>query len=153
MAPASYQTTEILLVEDNPGDVVLISEALNEGRMRHELHVAADGIEALKFLRNQPPHADAPRPDLILLDLNLPRKNGREVLAEIKSDPRLRMIPVLILTSSADAEDILHCYELHANSYITKPVNFEQYIHITNCIDKFWFEIVRLPPKREVRGK
>jgi two-component system, chemotaxis family, response regulator Rcp1 len=144
---------EILLVEDNPGDVVLIREALQEGKMRHTLHVAADGIEALQFLRKQHTLSETPRPDFILLDLNLPRKSGREVLAEIKSDPQLHTIPVIILTSSAAEEDILQSYELHANSYITKPVNFEHFINIVAIIENFWFETVKLPPKGEAQSK
>jgi two-component system, chemotaxis family, response regulator Rcp1 len=144
---------DILLVEDNPGDVLLIREALKEGRLRHELHVAADGIVAMEFLRRRNKHSQAPRPDFILLDLNLPRKNGREVLTEIKSDPRLHTIPIIVLTSSAAEDDILSAYELHANSYITKPVNFEQFIDIITAIEEFWFEIVKLPPRREVKEK
>jgi two-component system, chemotaxis family, response regulator Rcp1 len=153
MTAGQFPIIEILLVEDNPGDVILVQEALQEGKVRHKLHIAVDGIEALEFLRKQHPHSQALRPDFILLDLNLPRKNGREVLADIKSDPQLHTIPVVILTSSAAEEDILNSYTLHANSYITKPVNFEQFINIVASIENFWFEIVKLPPKREVRSK
>ncbi len=138
---------EILLVEDNPGDVRLTIEALKEGKVRNNLAVAKDGVEALAFLRRQGSHARASRPDLILLDLNLPRKDGREVLAEIKKDPALRRIPVVVLTTSKAEEDILRTYDLHANCYITKPVDLEQFISVVRSIDDFWLSVVRLPPK------
>lgn len=137
---------EILLVEDNPGDVRLTREALKDGKIRNNLYVASDGIQAMRFLRNEGEYADAVRPDVILLDLNLPRKNGREVLAEIKSDPVLASIPVVILTTSEADEDILESYKLHANCYITKPVDLDQFIHVVKSVENFWFEIVRLPP-------
>jgi two-component system, chemotaxis family, response regulator Rcp1 len=143
----SKKTVEILLVEDNSADVFLVREALKEGKVRNDIHVAADGVEAMEFLRRQGDFAEAPRPDLILLDLNLPRKDGREVLAEIKSDPELQAIPVVILTTSKDEEDIAESYQRHANSFITKPVRFEQFIKVMRGIEDFWFEIVRLPPK------
>jgi CheY-like chemotaxis protein len=138
---------EILLVEDNPGDVRLTIEALKEGKVRNNLAVAKDGVEALAFLRRQGSYTDASRPDLILLDLNLPRKDGREVLAEIKEDPSLRRIPVVVLTTSKAEEDIVRTYDLHANCYITKPVDLEQFISVVRSIDDFWLSVVRLPPK------
>ena len=136
---------EILLVEDNPGDVRLTIEALKEGKVSNRLSVARDGVEALAFLRRVGPHANAVRPDLILLDLNLPRKDGREVLAEIKEDSHLRRIPVVVLTTSKAEEDILRTYDLHANCYITKPVDLEQFISVVRSIDDFWLSVVRLP--------
>ena len=136
---------EILLVEDNPGDVRLAIEGLRESKVRNNLHVARDGVEALDFLRQQAPHTDAPRPDLILLDLNLPRKDGREVLAEIKADPSLHTIPVVILTTSRAEQDVLRSYELQANCYITKPVDLEQFITVVKSIEDFWLTIVTLP--------
>jgi len=136
---------EILLVEDNPGDVRLTIEALKEGKVRNRLSVARDGVEALAFLRREGPHATAARPDLILLDLNLPRKDGREVLAEIKDDAQLRRIPVVVLTTSKAEEDILRTYDLHANCYINKPVDLEQFISVVRSIDDFWLSVVRLP--------
>ncbi|HYO74753.1 MAG TPA: response regulator [Archangium sp.] len=136
---------EILLVEDNPGDVRLTIEALKEGKVRNHLSVARDGVEALAFLRREGPHGSASRPDLILLDLNLPKKDGREVLAEIKEDSRLRRIPVVVLTTSKAEEDILRTYDLHANCYITKPVDLEQFISVVRSIDDFWLSVVRLP--------
>jgi two-component system, chemotaxis family, response regulator Rcp1 len=138
---------EILLVEDNPGDVDLVKEALSEAKMKNELHVVMDGEEAMKFLRHQDKYADAPMPDLILLDLNLPKKSGREVLEEIKTDPELGVIPVVILTSSKEEEDIVKSYKMHANCYITKPVNFDQFLKVVKSIEEFWFTIVKLPCK------
>jgi CheY-like chemotaxis protein len=135
----------ILLVEDNPGDVRLTREALLNGKVQHELHVAKDGVEALAFLRGQEAFQKAPRPDMILLDLNLPRKDGREVLAEIKADPDLRSIPVIILTTSQVDEDILKTYNLHANGYIVKPVDLEQFFMVIRQIKEFWMSIVVLP--------
>ncbi|MFP2960686.1 response regulator [Myxococcus sp. 1LA] len=140
---------EILLVEDNPGDVRLTIEALKEGKVHNRLSVARDGVEALAFLRREGVHAGAPRPDLILLDLNLPRKDGREVLAEIKVDRALRRIPVVVLTTSKAEEDILRTYDLHANCYIAKPVDLDQFISVVRSIDDFWLSVVRLPPKPE----
>jgi CheY-like chemotaxis protein len=136
---------EILLVEDNPGDVRLTQEALRESKLHNNLSVARDGVEALAFLRREDPYATAPRPDLILLDLNLPRKDGREVLAEIKSDPHLRAIPVVVLTTSQAEQDIAQSYNLHANCYVTKPVDLEQFITVVQSIEGFWFSIVTLP--------
>lgn len=138
---------EILLVEDNPGDVRLTREALREGKVRNNLHVAADGVEALRFLRREDEHAQAVRPDLILLDLNLPRKDGREVLEEIKNDAQLRTIPVVILTSSQAEQDICRAYHLHANCYVSKPVDLDQFITVVKSIESFWFTIVKLPPE------
>ncbi|HWP29423.1 MAG TPA: response regulator [Chloroflexota bacterium] len=137
---------EILLVEDNPGDVRLTIEALRDGKIRNNLHVARDGVEAMAFLRREGPYANAPRPDLILLDLNLPRKDGREVLAEIKADARLRTIPVIVLTTSAAEQDVVQSYNLHANCYITKPVDLDQFITVIRSIEAFWLMIVTLPP-------
>ncbi len=136
---------EILLVEDNPGDVRLTLEALKEGKISNRLHVAEDGLEALAFLRREGDNADAPRPDLILLDLNLPRMDGRELLELIKEDERLRRIPVVILTTSQDEQDILRSYNLYANCYITKPVDLEQFISVVRAIEDFWLTIVQLP--------
>jgi len=138
---------EILLVEDNLGDVRLTQEALREGKVRNHLYVAADGIEAMAFLRREGQHAQAPQPDLILLDLNLPKKSGPEVLAEIKDDPELRRIPVVILTVSKAEEDVLKSYNLHANCYITKPVNLDQFLEVVKSIEDFWLTVVMLPPR------
>ncbi len=138
---------EILMVEDNPGDVRLTKEALKEGKVRNHLHIAADGEEAMHFLRRQEPYGQAPRPDLILLDLNLPKKNGREVLAEIKGDPELKRIPVVILTVSKAEQDIIKSYNLHANCYITKPVNLDQFLTVVKSIENFWLTVVMLPPR------
>lgn len=135
----------ILLVEDNPGDQRLTREALNEGKIRNTLHIVEDGVEALAFLRREGKYADAPRPDLILLDLNLPKKDGREVLAELKADPVLRRIPVVILTTSQAERDIVATYDLQANCYVTKPVDLEQFIHVVQSIEEFWFSVVTLP--------
>lgn len=136
---------EILLVEDNPGDARLTREALEESRLPNNLHHVKDGVEALAFLKREAKHQNAPVPDLILLDLNLPRKDGREVLAEIKQDPRFKKIPVLVLTSSEAEQDIQRSYELHANCYITKPVEFEKFLPIVRLIEDFWLQVVTLP--------
>ena len=136
---------EILLVEDNPGDVRLTREVLREGKVRNNLHVVGDGVEAMSFVYRQGVYANAPRPDLILLDLNLPKKNGREVLAELKSDLLLLSIPVVVLTTSDAEEDVLRAYECHANCYITKPVDFDQFVRVVRSIEDFWFTVVRLP--------
>lgn len=137
---------QILLVEDSPGDVRLTQEALKEGKVLNELHVVGDGVEALAFLRKQDKYTRAARPDLILLDLNLPKKDGREVLAEIKEDTNLRRIPVVVLTVSKAEEDIIRTYDLHANCYVTKPVDLEQFIQAVRAIEDFWLCIVKLPP-------
>jgi CheY-like chemotaxis protein len=139
---------EILLVEDNAADVRLTEEALKEGKVRNNLHVARDGMEALEFLHRQGKFKDATRPDLVLLDLNLPRRDGREVLADIKNDPELKMIPVVVLTTSSAEADILKSYKLHANCYITKPVDLEQFVNVVKSIDDFWLTVVRLPTER-----
>lgn len=136
---------EILLVEDSPGDVRLTKEALKEGKVLNNLHVVGDGVEALAFLRKEGSYKNAVRPDLILLDLNLPKKDGREVLEEIKSDPVLKRIPVVILTTSNAEKDILKSYELHANCYVTKPVDFEQFITVVKSVEDFWLTVVKLP--------
>ena len=137
---------EILLVEDNPGDVELTREALHDSKVHMRLSVVNDGVEALAFLRREGTYAGSPRPDLILLDLNLPKKDGRAVLGEIKGDPALRHIPVVILTSSQAEQDIVRAYELHANCYVTKPVDLEQFITIVRSIEQFWLTVVKLPP-------
>lgn len=139
------RSIEILLVEDNPGDVVLTLEAMREAKIHNHMHVVEDGVEAMEFLRHQGRFGDAPRPDLILLDLNLPRKDGREVLAEVKADPELKRIPVVVLTTSRSEEDVLRAYDLHANCYVTKPVDLTQFMKIVNLIDEFWINVVTLP--------
>jgi two-component system, chemotaxis family, response regulator Rcp1 len=139
---------EILLVEDNPGDVRLTREALREGKVYNNLHWAKDGVEALEFLRREGKHGKAPRPDIILLDLNLPKKDGREVLQVIKSDEQLKHIPVVVLTTSKAEEDVLKSYALHANCYVTKPVDLEKFIVVVKSIDRFWLTVVTLPPSR-----
>jgi two-component system, chemotaxis family, response regulator Rcp1 len=146
MCAALLHPIEILLVEDNPGDADLAREALENSKIRNTLHVVGDGEEAMAFLRQSGKYETAPRPDLILLDLNLPRKDGREVLAEIKSDEHLKRIPVVILTISKDEEDILRSYNLHANCFITKPIDLHQFLHVVKAIEDFWLTIVKLPP-------
>jgi len=136
---------DFLLVEDNPGDVRLTQEALKNHKVKNNLHVVTDGEEAIAFLRKQGKYKDAPRPDIILLDLNLPKKDGREVLAEIKSDPLLKAIPVVVITSSEAEQDIIKSYNLNANCYVTKPVNFDQFIKVVQSINDFWLTIVKLP--------
>jgi two-component system response regulator len=146
MSTANRATpVEILLVEDNPGDVRLTREALKEGKVRNNLHVVEDGEAAVAYAKQTGPYADAPRPDIILLDLNLPRKDGREVLAILKADEKLKRIPVVILTSSKADEDILRAYNMNANCYITKPVDFEQFIKVVKVIEEFWLTVVKLP--------
>jgi two-component system, chemotaxis family, response regulator Rcp1 len=147
MSIANGRPIEILLVEDNPGDVRLTMEGLNEGKVRNNLHVARDGVEALEFLRRAGRFKDSVRPDLILLDLNLPRMDGREVLAEIKADPQLKTIPVVVLTTSRAEQDVLHSYQLQANCYITKPVDLDQFITVVKSIEDFWLTIVTLPDR------
>ena len=136
---------QILLVEDNPGDVDLTREALHESKVHTQMSVVHDGDEALAFLRHQGAHAAAPRPDLILLDLNLPKKDGRAVLGEIKEDPALASIPVVVLTSSEAERDIAHVYALHANCFVTKPIGLEQFLEIVRTIEQFWLTVVKLP--------
>lgn len=139
------RAAEVLLVEDSPGDVRLTREALKEGKVRNNLSVVCDGVEAMAFLRREGNYAGAPRPDIVLLDLNMPRKDGREVLAEMKADERLKRIPVVVLTTSEAEADILKTYDLHANCYLTKPVDLEQFISIVKSVEDFWLTIVRLP--------
>ena len=136
---------EILLVEDNPGDYRLTQEALKEGKVYNNLYWARDGVEAIDFLKRRGKHVEAPRPDIILLDLNLPKKDGREVLSEIKGDEELRSIPVVILTTSKAEEDVLRSYDLHANCYVTKPVDLDKFIVVVQSIDRFWLTIATLP--------
>ena len=140
---------EILLVEDNEGDVGLVEEVFEDEKIRNILHVAEDGEEAMLFLNKEKPFANAPTPDIILLDLNLPQKDGREVLEEIKTDDKLKRIPVVVLTTSKAEEDIVRSYDLHANSYITKPVDFDQFIRVIKSIEDFWLEVVRLPSSKK----
>jgi chemotaxis family two-component system response regulator Rcp1 len=137
---------EILLVEDNPGDARLAQEALKESKIRNSIRVVSDGVEAMAYLHREGHYAAEPMPDLILLDLNLPRMDGRQVLAAIKTDPKLKRIPVVILTISKDEEDILRSYNLHANCYITKPIDLEQFLKVVHSIEDFWLTIVKLPP-------
>ncbi len=136
---------EVLLVEDSPGDVRLTKEAFKDAKVCINLHVATDGVQAMAFLMREGEYANAPRPDLILLDLNLPKKDGREVLAEIKESPALKTIPVVVLTTSASEEDILRSYLLHANCYITKPVGLDGFLKVVQSIDHFWLSVVKLP--------
>jgi two-component system, chemotaxis family, response regulator Rcp1 len=137
---------DILLVEDSPGDVRLTIEALKEAKVANRLSVVTDGVEAIDFLQQKGAYKNAARPDLILLDLNLPRKDGREVLAEIKNDPKLKHIPVVVLTTSRSESDILKAYDLHANCYIAKPVDFKQFMVVVQSIENFWLTVVKLPP-------
>ena len=143
--PEHVESIEVLLVEDDLGDVVLIQEAFEDNKVRNRLHCVSDGVDALRFLRRQDEFADAPRPDLILLDLNLPRKDGREVLAEVKTDEQLQQIPVVVLTTSKLEEDVLRSYKLHANAYVTKPVDFDRFIEVVRQIDEFFVTVVKLP--------
>ncbi len=149
---SNIRSIEILLVEDNPGDVRLTKEAFKEGKVLNKLNVVKDGVEAMEFLHKQGKFSKAVHPDLILLDLNLPRKDGREVLAEIKSDPNLRRIPVVILTTSKSEQDILKTYDLHANCYITKPVDLSQFIKVIQSVEDFWLTVVNLPPNGKKEG-
>ncbi len=137
---------EILLVEDSPTDALLTQEALSQAKLINRLHIVEDGVEAIAFLRRQGKYADAPRPHIILLDLNLPKKDGREVLKEIKADDDLRVIPVIVLTTSNAEQDVLRSYHLHANCYITKPVGFESFVEAARSMENFWFAVVTLPP-------
>lgn len=141
----SYDLAEILLVEDNPGDVRLTREALKRGRVANNLHVVRDGAQAMQFLRCEGPYADAPTPDLILLDLNLPKKSGIEVLSEIKVDAQLKLIPVVVLTTSSSEDDVLRSYNLHANCYVTKPVRLPEFLDAVSNIEDFWLGLVRRP--------
>jgi chemotaxis family two-component system response regulator Rcp1 len=146
MSKKSSEPIEILLVEDNPGDARLTREALQDAKVRNTISVVADGVQAMDFLRKEDAYLHAPRPDLILLDLNLPKKNGLEVLREVKADEDLRRIPVVILTTSQAEQDIVQSYDLHANAYISKPVDLNQFLSVVKAIEGFWLEIVRLPP-------
>ena len=145
--PEHVQVIDVLLVEDDAGDVLLIEEAFADNKVRNRLHTVSDGVEALQFLRREGPYADAPQPDLVLLDLNLPRKDGREVLAEVKADETLQHIPVVVLTTSKAEEDVLRSYKLHANAYVTKPVDFDRFIEVVRQIDEFFVTVVKLPPR------
>jgi len=141
------EPVEILLAEDNPGDVKLTRKALEKGRLANNLYVVNDGVETMQFLRGEEPYADTPRPDLVLLDLNMPRKDGREVLAEVKESEDLRRIPVVVLTSSEAEEDVIKSYEHHANAYLTKPVDFDGFIDVVGTLEEFWLQVVKLPPE------
>jgi CheY-like chemotaxis protein len=145
MADAIVNVIDVLLVEDDPGDVLMTREALDQHRVANNLHVVSDGVEATQFLRREGDYAAAPRPGLVLLDLNLPRKDGREVLADIKSDPELCDIPIVVLTTSAADEDVLDSYKLHANAYVTKPVDFNRFVEAVRQIDHFFLTVVTLP--------
>jgi len=142
--PTATAPIEILLIEDSPADVRLTRLALREARVRNNVGVAVDGVDAMDFLHRRGKHAGMPTPDLILLDLNLPRKDGREVLQEIKQDERLRQIPVVVLTTSQSDQDVLRSYQLSANAYVTKPVDLEQFLHVVRSIEGFWLQVVRL---------
>jgi CheY-like chemotaxis protein len=143
--PQLLEPIDVLLVEDDPGDTLMIREAFADHKVHNTLSCVTDGVQAMRFLRREGEYADAPRPDLILLDLNLPRKDGREVLAEIKGDPALATIPVVVLTTSQAEEDVLRSYELHANAYVTKPVDFDRFIDVVRQIDEFFVTVVKLP--------
>lgn len=141
----SVKPIQVLMVEDNPDDVLLTREALKDAKVHCNLHVVEDGVQAMEFLKKRGEFADSPRPDIILLDLNLPRKDGREVLVDIKSDESLRMIPVVVLTTSESPDDIARAYNSHVNCYITKPVDFDQFVKVVRSIEDFWFTVVKLP--------
>jgi CheY-like chemotaxis protein len=141
------QPVEILLAEDNPGDAKLTEKAFEEGNIINNLHIVEDGVEAMAFLRREPPYENKPRPDLVLLDLNMPRKDGWDVLEEMNDEPELRRIPVIVLTSSEAEEDILKSYELQANAYLTKPVDFDGFMQIVRSFEEFWLSVVKMPPE------
>jgi len=143
--PTALEVVDVLLVEDDDGDVLMTKEAFEYHKIRNRLHVVNDGEQALQFLRREGEYADAPRPGLILLDLNLPRRDGREVLAELKDDPELGVIPVVVLTTSEAEEDIIRSYRLHANAYVSKPVDFDRFIEVVRHIDNFFVTVVKLP--------
>ena len=147
MTPPESEPIDVLLAEDNPGDVRLTEKAFEEGSVLNNLYTVSDGIEAMKCLRQEGEYADRPRPDLVLLDLNMPGKDGKEVLKDVKADPELRRIPVVILTSSEAEEDILESYDFHANAYLTKPVDFEGFLEVVERIEDFWLTVVRMPPE------
>ena len=144
---AEREPVEILLAEDNPGDVKLTRKALEKGRLANNLHVVNDGVETMQFLRGEGEYEGRPRPDLVLLDLNMPRKDGREVLEDIKKSPDLKRIPVVVLTSSEAEKDVIRSYELHANAYLTKPVDFSGFIDVVGKLEEFWLQVVKLPPE------
>ncbi|MFB6121058.1 MAG: response regulator [Halobacteriaceae archaeon] len=141
------EPVEVLLAEDNPGDAKLTQKAFDQGNILNNLHVVPDGVEAMRFLRQEGDHADKPRPDLVLLDLNMPRKDGWDVLEDLKSDPDLSRIPVIVLTSSEAEEDMVKSYELQANAYLTKPVDFQGFLEIVNGFEEFWLSVVKMPPE------
>ena len=143
----NHQPIEILLIEDNPADIRLTKEAFREARIQNNIHVVQDGAGAIAFVHQEEPYQDVPRPDLILLDLNLPKKDGREVLAEIKADPQIHLIPVVVLTTSNDEEDVLRSYNLHANAYLVKPIDVMRFIKMIQSLESFWLSFVKLPPK------
>jgi CheY-like chemotaxis protein len=145
MLAEAVRPIEVLLVEDDEGDVLMTREALKEGKVLNRLNVVGDGVEALAYLRREPGYADVTRPDLVLLDLNLPKRDGRQVLADVKTDPDLRRIPVVVLTTSEAEEDVLRSYDLHANAYVTKPVDFDRFVEVIRQIDDFFISVVRLP--------
>lgn len=145
-----YNPIEILLIEDNPADIRLTQEAFREARLHNTIHVAQDGVSAMAFIRQTAPFQHAPRPDLILLDLNLPKKDGREILKEIKSDPHTRTIPVVVLTTSEDEGDVLRSYDLHANAYLVKPIDVLRFITMIRSLESFWLSVVKLPPKEPI---
>nr|WP_159763182.1 response regulator [Halovenus carboxidivorans] len=136
-----------MLAEDNPGDVKLTRKALDQGDLLNNLHVVNDGVEAMKFLKSEGEYADTPMPDLLLLDLNMPKKDGRQVMEDMEADPELSRIPVVVLTSSEAEEDVVRSYELSANAYLTKPVDFDGFVEIIGHLENFWFEVVKMPPK------
>ena len=145
--PEHVESIEVLLVEDDPGDVVLIQEAFEDNKVRNRLHCVSDGVDALRFLRRQDEFADAPRPDLILLDLNLPRKDGREVLAEVKADPELRRIPIVVLSTSRAERDVVKSYDLNANCYIVKPADLDEFVDVICSTERFWLDTVTRSPR------
>ena len=147
MGSQRREPIEILLAEDNPGDVKLTRKALEQGDLLNNLHVVNDGVEAMKFLRSEGKYADEPMPDLLLLDLNMPKMDGRQVMEDMDSDPKLSRIPVVVLTSSDAEEDVVRSYELSANAYLTKPVDFDGFVEIIKRLENFWFEVVKMPPK------
>jgi len=145
MLAEAVRPIEVLLVEDDEGDVLMTREALDEGKVLNRLNVVGDGVEAVAYLRQDGAYADAARPDLVLLDLNLPRRDGRQVLEEVKNDPDLRRIPIVVLTTSEAEEDVMRSYDLHANAYVTKPVDFDRFVEVIRQIDEFFISVVRLP--------
>ena len=146
MLAEAVRPIEVLLVEDDEGDVLMTREALDEGKVFNRLNVVGDGVEAIAYLRREDRYAEVTRPDLVLLDLNLPKRDGRQVLEEVKADPELRRIPIVVLTTSEADEDVLRSYDLHANAYVTKPVDFDRFVEVIRQIDEFFISIVRLPP-------